>query len=260
MMKRICVIFLMVALLVTSAQAVKTHYWDFEGGVGDTSDTGAVGGAPGTLHGEAWVAGGKLLTQNTNSWMDMDGSVINLASYDEITIEAWYTPKPGANPGWSMLMSFGQMVEGWKGINYIFLTSHRADDVSRAAISTGTSDSPWADEDGANGPEYDSGLHHLVGTFSALTNEVRLYMDGALQQTVPLSAHNLLSEISPEQANLAKAVYGDPLWNGYIHEAAIYNTALGEQEVAANFEAGIPEPTTIALLGLGTLALLRKRK
>jgi hypothetical protein len=50
-------------------------------------------------------------------------------------------------------------------------------------------------------------------------------------------------------------------FDGDIFGVAIYNIALSEAEIVAHSEAFfVPEPATIALVGLGGLALLRRKR
>ena len=53
--------------------------------------------------------------------------------------------------------------------------------------------------------------------------------------------------------------YGDRLV-GIIDDVAIFDRALSDNEIAAHYAAFVPEPATLALLSLGGLALLRRRR
>ena len=211
-----------------------THSYTFEDGTAKDS----VGGADGTLVGGAAIVDGAMVTTAQDQWMEMPGDVIAMNTYNEVTIEAWYTSKAGANTGWSMLGYFGDSVNGL-GSNGYFMTSARGDNKSRAAISIGDIATPWASESGADGPEYDDGLlHHMVSTINA--TDITLYIDGVLIASTPLSGANKISGISQNFAYLAKGGYsGDPEWIGAINEFNIYNRALSEAEIAALFAAGL---------------------
>jgi hypothetical protein len=210
------------------------HSYTFEDGTANDS----VGEAHGTLVGGAAIVDGALVTTDQDQWMEMPGDVIAINTFSEVSIEAWYTPTENANPGWSMLASFGQTNPDvdWMGINYFFMTSARDDDKSRAAISVGDTGAPWADETGVDGPELDDGiLHHMVATLTA--TDIAFYIDGVSMGSAALDGDNLIGGISQELAYLAKGPYADPEWIGQIHEFNIYNKALSEAEVA--FLAGL---------------------
>ena len=202
------------------------HSYTFEDGTANDS----VGEAHGTLVGGAAVVDGALVTTAQDQWMEMPGDIIAMNTFDEVTIEAWYASEAGANTGWSMLAYFGDSVNGL-GSNGFLITTARADDKSRAAISCGDIATPWASETGADGPEYDDGLlHHMVSTIDA--TDITLYIDGELIASTPLAAHNSISGISQNFAYLAKGGYdGDPEWIGSIEEFNIYNKALSASEV-----------------------------
>jgi len=212
------------------------HSYNFEDGT--TNDS--VGDADGVLVGGAEVIDGAMVTFAQDQWMEMPGDVIDINSYDAVTIEAWYIPTAGANTGWSMLAYLGGSSEpniAGVGINGYFMTTARADDKSRAAISTG-SDTPWADETGADGVEYDDGLlHHMVSTLDS--SEITLYIDGVLQAITPMDAHNSIQDLSNDYVLLAKGGYGgDPEWIGAIDEFNIYDKAMSAAEVMVSYAAG----------------------
>jgi len=226
-------------LYLAERPCIPVHSYTFEDGTANDS----VGSADGTLVGGAVVADGALLTTAQDQWMEMPGDVIDINSFDAVTIEAWYTPTAGANTGWSMLAYLGGSSEpniAGVGINGYFMTTARADDKSRAAISTGSNE-PWADETGADGVEYDDGmLHHMVSTLDA--DEITLYIDGVLQARTPMDAHNSISDLDNDYALLAKGGYGgDPEWIGQIHEFNIYDCVLSPAEVADKYAAGLDE-------------------
>jgi len=221
--------------------ATLIHSYTFEDGTANDS----IGSAHGTLVGGAAVVSGALVTSAQDQWMEMPGNVIAMNTFNEVTIEAWYTPSAGANTGWTMLAYFGDSVNGL-GSNGFFMTSARGDDKSRAAISIGDIATPYASETGADGPEYDDGLlHHMVSTIE--DTDITLYIDGVLIDSTPLDPHNSISGISQNFAYLAKGGYdADPEWIGSIDEFNIYNQALSQAEIGSNYAAGpqkvIPVP------------------
>jgi hypothetical protein len=125
------------------------------------------------------------------------------------------------------------------GINGYFMTTARADDKSRAAFSTGSSE-PWADETGADGVEYDDGeLHFMVSTLDA--ENITLYIDGVLESSTPMDPNNdnSIAGLSNDYVMLAKGGYGgDPEWIGAIDEFSIYDEALSAEDIAALYAAG----------------------
>jgi len=218
---------------------VPVHRYTFEDGTAGDS----VGTADGTLHGNAVIMDGSLVTAQQDDWMSMPGQIIDVNSFSEVTIEAWFTPTAGANTSWTMLAYFGGSTDpdpsAGLGDNGFFMTAARGDDVSRAAISVGNTDAPYSVETGVNGPEYDDGLlHHMVCTINA--TDIALYIDGQLQGIAALSETNHLSGVSNELALLAKGGYGsDPEWIGAIHEFRMYDVALTAGDVKALFNAGL---------------------
>jgi hypothetical protein len=235
-------ILLIVGLSATVAWAnIKPiHSWTFDDGTANDS----VDDADGTLVGGAAIVDGAMVTTAQDQWMEMPADVIDINSYDAVTIEAWYTPTAGANTSWSMLAYFGgssepNIAEGGVGINGYFITSARADNMSRAGISTGELAEPWGDETMANGPEYDDGLlHHMVSTLDL--NEITLYIDGELVASTPMDADNSIHDLDNEYALLAKGGYAvDPEWIGAIHEFNIYDRALLPEEIQALYSVGL---------------------
>ncbi len=202
------------------------HQYAFEDG---TANDG-VGQAHGKLVGGAAIVDGAMITAVQDQWMEMPGDVIAMNTYKEVSIAAWYTPKAGANTGYTMLAYFGDSVNGF-GANGYFMCSARGDNVSRTGISIGNTSAPWSAESGTNGKEYDDGLPHLMVSTINATN-ITLYIDGAMIATAPLSATNKISGISQKLVYLAKGGYtGDPEWIGAIQEFRIYDKALTSGEV-----------------------------
>jgi hypothetical protein len=229
-------IYLFLAILLTGsllAQGVDpgtenlTHSWTFE----DETANDYVGGANGWLEGGALITDGVLWISDQGQWMEMPGDLIALNTYDEITLEAWFTPLAEANTGYTMLAFFGDVVDG-VGVDSYFITAARGDDKSLAAITCGVYTNPYLGETGADGPEYDDGeLHHMVSTLT--DDEITLYIDGELTgATYPLDENNSIALLSPNRAFLAKSAYDvDPTWLGDIDEINIYNRALTADEV-----------------------------
>jgi hypothetical protein len=79
--------------------------------------------------------------------------------------------------------------------------------------------------------------------------DITLYIDGELIASTPLSAANQISGISQNYAYLAKGGYtGDPEWIGAIEQFAIYDVALSEAQIAANYAAGPIKPVEVPIV------------
>ena len=119
-------------------------------------------------------------------------------------------------------------------------------------------------------PEADR-WYHIVIAHDSDTNINRLYVDGVLEAV----ATRGLTYSTPVGATLIGAFYanGDLKFDGLLDEIRISDIARSGDWVLANYNfqfaptdfvtfgsEQIPEPATLSLLGLGALALLRRRR
>lgn len=222
------------------------HQWTFDDGVVDK-----IGGVTGVLEGAATVSN-KALNTTAGGFFSMPAGTIGINTYQAVTLEVWFTPSMGVNTGFTMLSYFGNTT-GTLGTDYIFISTARGDNVSRAAISALNASNPWATETGVNGTEYDDGkLHHMVATIDA-TN-ITFFVDGVNVGTAALSENNKLMNVGTAFAYLCKAGYtGDPTWRGNIHKFSIYNKTLNDSEVLFLYQGG-PEEQEVLTATASSLA------
>jgi hypothetical protein len=220
--------------------ATLKHSYTFEDGTAND----VVGTAHGTLEGDAAVADG-MLTLSGTGFVTLPGADINIPAYSSITIETAFKQAAGLTDKFTAVASFGDVNPSvdWMGINYIILQPTRQDNAdSRTSISCLNTTDPWATENGVNGSEIaDNKTHHFVTVITG--TEIKLYIDGVLIGTSPLTGNNSLVNIGTSVALIGKDVYpGDPLWQGSIEELNIWEGELDAATIAQranDFTTGI---------------------
>jgi len=229
-----------------------THLWTFED---DTPDD-AVGNADGEFIGNnIFVEAGDLVTvpgEGTNtadSWLELPGDQIDIGgTYTEVSVAAWFTPDT-INAQWNTLWFFGDDGAGaGTGSDGISFQPRRGDNLARFWFTAGNP-AGYNAEDGVNDAAYgnynNDTLYHVVCQVN-IDGEIMMYHDGVLVGTTPLTTNpatgeiKSIADISPNFARFAHGGYAADLpWLGRIHEIAIYNKALSDEEILFLFEKGI---------------------
>lgn len=190
-----------------------THQWTFEG-TGVTAPIDNIGGVTGTLNGGATISDGNLVL--TGGFVSLDAVALDIKSYTELSVEAWFTSSAGANNGYRFLYYFGNSDGG--GNHCTGFTPTRGNNVSRLLIDTGSG------EKGVNATQYDDGLlHHVVCVIDATT--LSYYMDGVLLSSTTIGTASL-ANVGNQFAYFAKGGWPDDPWKGSIQEISIYNKVL----------------------------------
>jgi hypothetical protein len=267
-----CILFyvslvLVLALITGSAQGVLVHKWNFNiTGANPTGLNDVIGGVVGTPVGAPTVGGGQLSTLAAGDYLDIAGPTIDINDYSAVTLVMWSTQY--FDEGYSMTAALGSTNNAsWGyGMQYLALSTTRGDQVTRAMMTTGEVRPGYEVEVGENGPELNDGVEHMyalsVGPLDCCFNQdvITLYIDGVLQGAHIIDGRSL-STLSSDFAYLAKSLYnGDATWIGDINEFRIYDEALSCEVIGTLIPDPTPEPATLVLLGLGSLALLRRRK
>ena len=109
--------------------------------------------------------------------------------------------------------------------------------------------------------------HHVAVTASNTTGLLKVYIDGT-EVASGSNANNIWTfngadgfGAAPHFTLGAKRSSGGSVYDGLLDELAIYGSVLSQSDIAAraNFNP-IPEPSSTALLGLGGLALILRRR
>jgi hypothetical protein len=227
------------------------HLWTFEDGTAND----LIGAAHGELLGNnIYVDNGDLVTVPNgdgvaDSWVELPGYEIDIGgTCDEVAIAVWFTPDT-ANNYWNSLWFFGDDGQGaGMGSDGMGFQPRREDTKARFWFTTGNPSAPYNNEDGVDdvGNNYNNDtLYHVVCQVNSLGDqgEIMMYHDAVLIGTTTLTADatagkdNCIYNISPNFARFCHSCYsGDTPWLGRLHEVAMFNKALSDEEVLYLFE------------------------
>jgi len=226
-----------------AAHGSLVHRYSFDDGTANDS----IGTAHGSIVGSATITDGELDT-SSGGFVELP-STATQGLDSSFTIELWYT---WFGPGGAQIsFSFGPSTSG-------YLLSHPS----------------W---NGGHTMEYRPGgllggsiigaaprntPIHLVTTYDATSGTALMYVDGSLVNDSLSSVAFDLESLGSQIDVGGRGPFNDPSLNGTIDEFRIWDNALTESQITNAFALGpntvIPEPASLALLGLGGLTLLRR--
>jgi len=211
---------------VFGQSATLTHSYNFE----DGTVKDLVGSADGALNGNAAISNGELVL--TGGYATLPGKQIDVPSYGSLSIESVFKQSAGLS-GFTCVYAIGKTDPSTdRGNDYLIWQPTRGDNVARTAIATKNATDPWATENGVNTTEItDTATHYAVTVLTA--TDIKLYLDGQLIGSDPLTGSNALDSISNDTILIGASVYsGDPRWNGSVKQLNIYNGELDEATIA----------------------------
>ena len=266
------------ALISASAShAALVHRYSFDGTANDS-----VGTANGTLAGAGTINGGRLVTAaqpigpantangvvfpvGTNPSSSIVGGLTGSFTIQSIYTDAQTTPA-----------SFFHSIFGFytDPTNALLGTSVRNEGPGfPSSVGFRQSGLNGGDELILLGQSGDQGTNiNFIATYDASTGTASYYRNGALaqQSAVGALAGFNLQAISANAA-IGNVPYNDRALNGSTDEFRVFNNSLNQAQVIAllalganptnaQLQAVVPEPASLGLLGLGGLALLRRRR
>jgi hypothetical protein len=252
-------------------------YWNFEGNANDVSGYGnpanatLFGGA--TLTTEAGrnclsaVNGGAIVVGNgingNEKWDDIrgwDSPVIQAGTNPPrlrgsgITLSVWVKPN-NVDEQWKFLLG---MSTGW-GARIFSMNSGALADCQ-------DSDDGWNPVQAWQGSDWSGGIpngpslawHNIIYAYDYKVQENRMYIDGVLRATANKGpALTGWWAASTDQFGIGTD-NGTNSYNGFIDDVIIYSGAA-DNEDAYEIYISTPEPATMTMLGLGVLALIRRK-
>jgi hypothetical protein len=260
-MFRKLLVLLMVLGFVGSVQAALVHEWELDGNTNDTSGSGNHGTVTGTasyVDGvDYWkTSSGQAFYLNGSTRIeDLAASNLPLQSTGVYSIRCphysenvYVTLEGNSGLDWKNAAGFGQYASGdgrFMVTRYanVYLSVYGNDVGTGAYIPT---DGTW----------HMITATHWQNSASPVRGNTTVYYDGVYANAgIGMTPSNTVPKIQAGYYTRSGANY----WVGKIDGFQIYDHTLNQTEIDTLYER-IPEPATIALLGLGGLVLLRRKR
>jgi len=101
---------------------------------------------------------------------------------------------------------------------------------------------------------------HLAVTVD-LSDSMILYVNGVPVHSVDVSGMTWENRTSTvRQLGQTGNLQANRAWKGSMDDVAVFDRVLSQEEIKNIMAFGVPEPTTMSLMGMGILALLRRRR
>ncbi len=219
---------------VAGCQGLKdalVHRYTFDGT--GTMITDQIGSAHGTVM-NTTLAGNGLLTLATDDYGELpDGILTGLV---DATFEVWVNWTANNGTMWQRIFDFGVSdmgdgMQGTSGDKYLFLAVDTFRLCYRSSIDTAEVfvDAPVDFPSPATA--------HVVAVFDDSNNQMRLYLNGALQGSVAVTGS--LSAISDVSNWIGRSQFAaDPEFGGSVREFRIYDSALTLPQIQRSSQLG----------------------
>lgn len=223
----------LVLALGAAAHANLLHHYDFSSGVVDLA-----GSENGSLFDGASVSGGVLNLDGSNDYVEFGTHLVPTSGSYTVALFAKET-----------VTKFGHVEfisQGFSGGPGYYIGHDPSYGIRATDSWTGT---------GVTMPT-DGLTHHYALVVDAAASTSKLYIDGILKNTLASAIATTPGGTNTRLGNQFSS-YSEYL-GGTIDDVRIYDNALTDNDISRI--AAVPEPATMLALGLGVVALRRRRR